>query len=139
MLNAIEAALYTLFANNSALTTLTGTRIHNPIAPPETAFPYLIFYLLRGGDQHRTPRRSAELVYMVMAFGQTRADAAAVMDAADNALLNDALNPTGWGVVALRPGEYVTPPVSPAAELAAGETFFRYGRHFHLTIAQASA
>lgn len=90
-LQAAYAALYTLLADGSEA---WGTRAYPDIAPAGTAYPYLVYYWLGGGETNRFLRAESSLVLGVKCVSNTLSEAMAGA-ARIEALLNDAERKSG--------------------------------------------
>lgn len=91
----VETALYSKLTTSPG-TALYGSRVYSEQAPLGAGLPYLLYYLLNGGDDNDCPDRSLTLTYHVECIALTQADARAGAGYIDTALHHQALTITGF-------------------------------------------
>ncbi len=100
-MNALETALFThLTTPATALYTLVGAKVYNPIAPQPTALPYVIFAFGGGGDANETAVDRVELVYLVKGLAATKLAAGQIDDELRARLHGQNFSVTGWTLLA---------------------------------------
>lgn len=72
-MKAIESKLYSTLSGDVTLCNYVGgtaaPRIYNTTAPPEAAYPLVVFHKQGGGHTNDTPRENVEILYAVKCIG----------------------------------------------------------------------
>lgn len=98
-MNVVEQALYARLTGSSTLTNrlASSLSVYNQLAPQGAALPYVVFALMGGGDDNKSPHRAKQLVYLVKALSSQGFKQAGEIDAVIDSLLhNQPLSVTGW-------------------------------------------
>jgi len=96
-MKVVEIAIANELKGNSALTTkLGGSYVWNAVAPPGTAFPYVVFANTGGGPLNITPSDMRDLTYLVKGVSDSQKTAAEIDELIEDALHGQTLTVTGY-------------------------------------------
>lgn len=92
----VDAALYALLSNTTAITALVGTRISYMQAKAGETMPYIVYYDASTVFPNDHNGERGNTVYRVAAYATTRASALAIAQAIYDALHLQPLSLSGW-------------------------------------------
>ena len=132
-MKALNAAIYTqLSTPATTLYGLVGARVYDLLAPPNAAFPFVVYQHQAGGDQNMEPVDRLDMLYMVKSFAGSLSSALAIDDAARDRLHKQALTVSGWTCLSVvRENEIAL------SEVVNGAPIFQVGALYRIRLARA--
>ncbi len=89
-LEVVEDEIYDTIQGASALTDAVSTRVYRQLAPPDAAYPHIVYSLVAGGNENLTPSESMNVVYLIKAVSDVSAsEVSAIADNINDVFGND--------------------------------------------------